>query len=180
MLFSHLQPKIFARFDIENRKPVVCVQQRTKNYICAYSSFIVGLNVELFRSCKTLVQSRRKKFRVNLVCLKPKKRWIVGHLMAYAGWLATVARGNVQLYTKLYWLSTARPDSESIALPRCWFGPEVAVGVLAFDRFVDDVDWFNSKWVNSKSQVLIRVLAFKVIIWFGYTTENRQINSIFN
>lgn len=35
MLFSHLQPKIFARFDIENRKPVVCVQQRTKNYICA-------------------------------------------------------------------------------------------------------------------------------------------------
>lgn len=74
---------------------------------------------------------------------------------------------DVYLYTKLYWLSTARPDSVSMALLRCWFCPDVVVGVLAFDRFVDDVDWFNSKCVSSKSHVLIRVLAFNVIIWFG-------------
>lgn len=78
-------------------------------------------------------------------------------------------------YTKLYWLSTARPDSESIALPRCWcWAADVIVGVLELDRFVDDADWFNSKWVKSKSQVLVRVLAFSVIIWWGCTIQLRK------
>lgn len=48
------------------------------------------------------------------------------------------------------------------------------VGVLAFDRFVDDADWFNSNCDNSKSQVLIRVLAFNVMIWFGYLFDSKN------
>lgn len=88
------------------------------------------------------------------------------------------SRISCGFYTKLYWLSTARPESESIALPRCWcWAADVIVGVLELDRFVDDADWFNSKWVKSKSQVLVRVLAFSVIIWWGCTIQLRQKKS---
>lgn len=87
-------------------------------------------------------------------------------------WMGWWFKSTIEtFYTKLYWLSTARPDSVSIAFPCCW------VGVLIFVELFDCGDWIDCCCCgcgNSKSQVLIRMLPFNVIIWWGCLIFRRK------